>query len=193
MPWVLYILLCDQKTYYIGITSNIENRLRSPRAKENIATKEFSDLKLVYTKEYGSRSKVEKREKQLKGWSIAKKEALISGNLDLLIKLSKTRSLLKVEPSQPPIIKKKVTKNAKISTSEWAINKEIRKSGVNQVGKMSSNPLQLLITNTINSMQRNNFKKINMLCFKNLLPNLGPVVLSKVEALRERVSRATTF
>ena len=32
----------------------------------------------------------EKREKQLKGWSVAKKKALIQGNIELLKRLSKS-------------------------------------------------------------------------------------------------------
>lgn len=91
--WFVYILLCDQKTYYIGLTHNIQQRIKSHKAKYNIATKEFSDLKLVYSEEYKTRYDAEKREQQLKRWTLAKKKALIEGNKDLLIKLSKTRSL----------------------------------------------------------------------------------------------------
>lgn len=98
MPWVIYILLCDQKTYYIGLTSNIENRVKSHKSKLNIATKEFSDLRLVYQENYLTRIKAEKREMQLKKWTVAKKKALIQGNKQLLIMLSKTRSLVEGKP-----------------------------------------------------------------------------------------------
>ncbi len=95
MPWAIYILLCDQKTFYIGLSSNVEKRFTSHKLKQNIATKEFSDIKLVYIEHYQTRQEAEKREKQLKGWSIAKKKALIEGKKELLIKLSITRSLSK--------------------------------------------------------------------------------------------------
>jgi len=49
--------------------------------------KDFGDFKLVYTEEFESRSAAMKRERQLKGWTRAKKEALIAGNLSLLKKL----------------------------------------------------------------------------------------------------------
>ena len=66
MPtWKIYIFFCDQKTYYIGLTGNLEQRLTSHKSKQNLATKEFSDLKLVYTEEYSDRKSAEKREKQL--------------------------------------------------------------------------------------------------------------------------------
>jgi len=91
MPWFVYVLFCDQKTYYAGLTSDVKERFKSHNRKENIATKEFSDVKLVYTEEYPTRQLAEKREKQLKGWTVAKKKALILGNLTLLKQLSKTR------------------------------------------------------------------------------------------------------
>jgi putative endonuclease len=93
MPWFVYILLCDQKTYYIGLTHNLQQRLKSHQSKANIATKEFSDLQLIYHEQYATRQEAERREKQLKGWTVAKKKALVEGNKELLIQLSKTRSL----------------------------------------------------------------------------------------------------
>lgn len=95
MPWFVYILLCDQKTYYIGLTHNLEQRFNSHKIKKNIATKEFSDLRLAYHEQYPTRKEAERREQQLKRWTFAKKKALIEGNKELLRQLSKTRSLLK--------------------------------------------------------------------------------------------------
>ncbi|MBI5122810.1 GIY-YIG nuclease family protein [Candidatus Roizmanbacteria bacterium] len=95
MPWAIYILLCDQKTYYVGLSSNVDKRFISHKLKQNLATKEFSDIRLVYTENYPTRQEAERRERQLKGWSVAKKKALINGDKDLLIRLSKTRSMLK--------------------------------------------------------------------------------------------------
>ncbi len=92
MSWFVYILLCNQKAYYIGLTSNIINRLRSHKAKENIATKEFSNITLVFLEKYPNRKLAEKREIQLKKWSKAKKKALIEGDIDLLRQLSKSRA-----------------------------------------------------------------------------------------------------
>jgi len=42
--WYVYMLLCDQKTFYVGITANPKNRIARHRNKENISTKEFSDV-----------------------------------------------------------------------------------------------------------------------------------------------------
>ncbi len=94
MAWNVYILLCDKKTYYVGLTSNLSNRLKSHLHRENIATKEFDNIQLVYKEKYILRKIAEKREKQLKGWRIAKKKALITGNIELLKKLSKTSEIV---------------------------------------------------------------------------------------------------
>ncbi len=95
MLWHIYILLCDQKTFYVGLSSDVNKRLLSHKLKQNIATKEFSHIQLVYQEKYKTRFEAEKREKQLKGWTTAKKKALIGGDKELLIKLSKTQSMLK--------------------------------------------------------------------------------------------------
>jgi len=93
MSWYIYILLCDKKTYYVGLTSNLLNRFKSHMRKENIATKEFNFIQLIYKEKYILRKTAEKREKQLKGWSVAKKKALIKGDIGLLKKLSKTHEI----------------------------------------------------------------------------------------------------
>lgn len=50
-------------------------------------SKENGDFELVYQEHYETLLESMRREKQLKGWTRAKKEALISGNLELLKKL----------------------------------------------------------------------------------------------------------
>lgn len=90
MEWFVYILLCDEKTYYVGLTSNIKQRLDSHRSCYNIGTKRFSHVKLVYSETHPSRAEGEKREKQIKGWTHAKKRALVEGNIHVLKQLSKS-------------------------------------------------------------------------------------------------------
>ena len=48
---------------------------------------------MVYSEQYFTRKEAEEREKQLKGWSTAKKKALMAGDKVLLIKLSKSTGL----------------------------------------------------------------------------------------------------
>lgn len=92
MPYFVYILRDISNQLYIGQTSNLENRLQLHLKKDQRAakfTRDGNDFKLVYQEEYPSRLEAMKREKQLKSWSRAKKEALIEGNKQLLKTLSK--------------------------------------------------------------------------------------------------------
>ena len=79
--WYLYILLCNQKTYYVGITNDIKHRFFEHIQKRSFYTKQFSDIRFVYAERYLSKHKSAKREKQIKGWSRAKKKKLIEGEL----------------------------------------------------------------------------------------------------------------
>ena len=90
MNWYTYILLCDQKIYYVGMTSDLERRIKQHKLKQSLFTKKFSDIKIVHYEEYETKDAAEKREKQLKGWSFAKKKALIESRMDKLISLSRS-------------------------------------------------------------------------------------------------------
>ncbi len=63
---------------YIGVTGNLERRMREHR--EGVFdgyTKRYGLKKLVYVEEYGSTNDAIAREKQLKGWRREKKNALV--------------------------------------------------------------------------------------------------------------------
>lgn len=75
--WFVYLLLCDQKTFYVGITNNLKNRFSQHQNKESIHTKQFSDLQITYCEQYVTKHGATLREKQLRGWSHAKKQMLI--------------------------------------------------------------------------------------------------------------------
>lgn len=79
--WFVYMLLCDQRTFYVGITSDIVNRVKQHKNKDSFFTKKFSDLKLVYCEEYPTKHEAVIREKQIKGWSKAKKQMLVEGKM----------------------------------------------------------------------------------------------------------------
>lgn len=79
--WYVYMLLCDQKTFYIGITSDIIKRYKQHENKQSFFTKKFFDIKLVYCERYLSEHLAAIREKQIKGWSRAKKQMLVEGKL----------------------------------------------------------------------------------------------------------------
>ncbi|OGM32676.1 hypothetical protein A2803_01290 [Candidatus Woesebacteria bacterium RIFCSPHIGHO2_01_FULL_44_21] len=72
--WYLYMLLCDQKTFYVGITPDIVNRMKQHKSRSSFFTEKFSDLKLVYCERYLSEHNAAIREKQIKKWGKAKKQ-----------------------------------------------------------------------------------------------------------------------
>lgn len=79
--WYLYMLLCDQKTFYVGITTDIVNCIKQHKNKDSFFTKKFSEIKFVHGEKYETEEKAVLREKQIKGWSRKKKQKLIDGEL----------------------------------------------------------------------------------------------------------------
>ena len=79
--WFTYILLCDQKTFYVGITTDLKSRIGEHKNKESFFTKKFSNIELVYSEEHDNKFKAATREKQLKGWGHNKKQLLINNSL----------------------------------------------------------------------------------------------------------------
>ena len=89
-----YILLCSNDEYYVGSTDDLENRLNEHQKGRGCGfTKAHLPVKLVYKEEYQTKEEAYKRERQLHGWSRAKKEALIKGDIEELKRLSKKKDL----------------------------------------------------------------------------------------------------
>ena len=75
--WTVYLLLCDQKIIYTGLTDNFKRRYIEHTSKTSRFTKRFSDLKLIHRENFKTEAEAVKREKEIKGWSRKKKLALI--------------------------------------------------------------------------------------------------------------------
>ncbi len=79
MPYV-YILQCSDGSYYVGSTTDLERRLFE---HQNGLIKGYTEarrpVELVWTAEFPTEHDAFLRERQVKGWSRAKKEALIRG------------------------------------------------------------------------------------------------------------------
>ncbi len=82
MPWYVYLLLGDQKTFYVSISNNLLNRFKQHLEGESFHTSKFSDHKLAYVEQYPGKYEAVDREKQLKGWGHTKKQKLIESNID---------------------------------------------------------------------------------------------------------------
>lgn len=89
MKGYMYILLCDDGSYYTGSTTNLVLRLAQHFAGEGANhTKKHPPVRLVYFEEFERIDEAFYREKQIQGWSRKKKEALINGMTEELKKLA---------------------------------------------------------------------------------------------------------
>ncbi len=80
----------DQSSYYTGSTINLIRRLRQHENGEGANyTRKHLPVKLVYFEEFERIDKAFYREKQIQGWSHAKKKALIARDQVRITELAK--------------------------------------------------------------------------------------------------------
>lgn len=89
MNGYMYILLCSNGKYYTGSTNDL-NRRMNDHWNGNGAnyTKKHPPVEILYVEEFERIDLAFYREKQIQGWSRAKKEALIDGDLNKLKELA---------------------------------------------------------------------------------------------------------
>jgi putative endonuclease len=89
--YFVYIIKCRDGSYYTGVTNNIQKRFYEHQEGLIIDcyTHNRRPLKLMFAEEFRDIREAIEREKQIKGWSRRKKEALIAGDFDRLTKLSR--------------------------------------------------------------------------------------------------------
>jgi|ERR1700761_3156125 len=92
----VYILECSDKSYYTGVTNNVEKRVIEHNLGIHKESYTYSrrPVKLVFCEKFKDEFKAIEFEKQIKGWSRKKKQAIINGRWDLLPELSKGKSTL---------------------------------------------------------------------------------------------------
>ena len=88
--YFVYILKCSDDSYYTGVTNNMERRLYEHQNGENpqAFTHNKRPVKLVLCEEYQDINQAIAFEKQIKGWTRKKKEAIIKGNWEKLKELA---------------------------------------------------------------------------------------------------------
>jgi len=92
MPARFYILRLRSGALYPGATKNLEERYKDHcSGKACRTTKLDPPAGLIYSETFESFPEARKREAQVKRWSRAKKEALVSGDFSTLRKLAKSR------------------------------------------------------------------------------------------------------
>ena len=89
-----YILRCADGSYYVGSTTNLERRIAEHNSDALGATytRRRRPVLLVWAAEFNSIKDAFGFEKQVQGWSRAKREALIRGDLDHLPQLAARRT-----------------------------------------------------------------------------------------------------
>ncbi|HAD96218.1 MAG TPA: hypothetical protein DCG19_02370 [Cryomorphaceae bacterium] len=81
-PYYVYILQCKDGTYYTGMTNDLEKRLA--QHQEGYDDKAYTfrrrPVRLMWSVSFTDARAAMDVEKQIKGWSRKKKEALIRGD-----------------------------------------------------------------------------------------------------------------
>lgn len=92
--YFVYIIKCSDKSYYTGITNYIERRFEEHQNGVDPICYTFKrrPLELVFLQEFREVKEAIAFEKQVKGWSRKKKEAIIQNDWQLLKSLSECKN-----------------------------------------------------------------------------------------------------
>lgn len=92
--YFVYILLCNDNSYYTGVTNDLERRLYEHEngIDPGSYTCKRRPVKLVFHEMFYDITQAIAFEKQVKGWNRKKKEAIINGDWHLLPELSVRKS-----------------------------------------------------------------------------------------------------
>lgn len=88
--YFVYILECSDGSYYTGVTNDLEVRLSQHNKGDNTSAYTYSRRPLIlkYYQRFDFIQHAIEFEKQVKGWSRKKKEALFEENWDEIKRLS---------------------------------------------------------------------------------------------------------
>lgn len=101
MVFHAYMLHCADGSYYTGHTDDLEERIAAHNHGAIAGyTRSRRPVRLVWSQEFGERHEALSAERQIKGWSRAKKEALIDGRWDEVSRLAKPRGQFVLRQAQ---------------------------------------------------------------------------------------------
>jgi predicted GIY-YIG superfamily endonuclease len=93
MTFWAYMLHCRGGSFYVGQTDNLEHRIGQHQSGLIAGfTAEHLPVTLIWSQEFPSRHEAKDAEKRIKGWSRAKKMALIRGDWDRISVLAKSKN-----------------------------------------------------------------------------------------------------
>jgi putative endonuclease len=94
MPYYVYVLLCDDGSFYTGYTRNVNSRMRlHVNGRGARYTRIHKPKRLVYTEEFGSRAEAMKRERRLKTMRHDQKSRLIKSKSRAVRKMRRRKRL----------------------------------------------------------------------------------------------------
>lgn len=92
MPFWTYMLHCADRSFYTGHTENLEVRIAQHESGEQAGyTQTRLPVKLVWSQPFGTRMEALEAERRIKGWSRAKKLALIREDWTLISALARSK------------------------------------------------------------------------------------------------------
>jgi putative endonuclease len=92
--YYVYILRCADDSYYTGVTNDLERRLAEHQSGNSSGsyTSTRRPIEIVFWQEFNDIRQAIAFEKQVKGWSRKKKEAIIADRWEDLKALAKCRN-----------------------------------------------------------------------------------------------------
>ncbi len=93
MTFHTYILRCRDDTYYVGHTDDLERRIAEHQsaAFQGYTSRRLPAV-LLWAQDFQTRDEAFAAERKLKGWSRAKKEAMMAGDWILVSELARSAS-----------------------------------------------------------------------------------------------------
>ncbi|HEY6280907.1 MAG TPA: GIY-YIG nuclease family protein [Burkholderiales bacterium] len=93
MPFWIYILRCSDGSFYTDHTDNLDYRIAQHRTGETGGyTVSRLPIELVFSQECATREEALAAERKLKGWSRAKKKAMIRGDWSEVTRLARGKN-----------------------------------------------------------------------------------------------------
>lgn len=102
MDWMFhcYLLRCADGSYYCGHSDDLPRRIGEHQSGFFTGhTYKRRPIELVWSDAFPTRDDAKAAEVQIKGWSRAKKEALIAGDWEKVSELARCRSMHETRPS----------------------------------------------------------------------------------------------
>ena len=127
MQFWVYLLHCADGSYYAGHTDNLEGRLW--QHSQGIAcdwTRRRRPVELVWCADAPTRDEAFAFERRVKGWTRAKKEALIAGDWDRIGWLAKPAKERPQEPVRPERSAERVVEGRLAQPSEHRPSTSLR-------------------------------------------------------------------